>query len=268
MKELLIVLKNILLTKEQDTIIFESKNWTLINKLKDYDMVFVKMNEEDIKNFHVQEGHQIRPFLIIRKQDGKQIVKGYYLTSKILKNYYFEQNKHKGLKIILKKNEYQMNKNGIILFQNEIKLPYENIISYIDELKPKDINKLKKYRDILCHKTTMSTKENQVIEIADIINHDNVSYIIYQMDNTHCYGYPIVESNEKINIEENFNYILFNNKIYFIDYKNSKKFNNEDTFYIIDRFNEEIVEIIKSNKKKLKSSEKNKSKTKTKKKKK
>ena len=96
MKELLIVLKNILLTKEQDTIIFESKNWTLINKLKDYDMVFVKMNEEDIKNFHVQEDHQIRPFLIIRKQDGKQIVKGYYLTSKILKNYYFEQNKHKG----------------------------------------------------------------------------------------------------------------------------------------------------------------------------
>lgn len=260
MKELLIVLKNILLEKEQ-----LSNNKPFINNLKDYDIVFVKMNEEDIIKYHVEKSHQIRPFIIIRKEDEKQIANGHYLSSKILKNYYFEKNK--GLKIILTKKDYQLDKNCIILFQNEIKLSYDNLIKYMDSLKIKDIKKLKKYKSILSNQIVISSKENQVIEISDIIKHNSIYYIIYQMDNTHCYAYPINKSTKKINIEENFNYILYNNNYYFIDYKNPKIFNNNDTFYIIDRCNEDIIETIKINKKKLKSIEKDKPKTKTKKKK-
>ena len=72
------------------------------------------------------------------------------------------------------------------------------------------------------------------------------------MDNTNCYGYPIIETTDNINLDENHNYIQFDTKIYFVDYKNSRVFNNKDTLYIVDRWNSDIVGIIRQNKKVLK----------------
>ena len=244
--------KEIITTIKEEKITIKNINWDLINSLSKYDIVYVKMNDEEIEKGKIEKSHQQRPFIIMNKKDEKELAQGYYITSNITNNYIFRKEKFKGLKLVLNKNTYQFKKSGLILLHNNRELPYENIIHKISHINEHDLNKLKKYRNILCQNITVSTKEKKVIEIGDIILDNNINYVIYQMDNTNCYGYYIERSNDNINIDENHNYILFNHQLYFIDYKQNKTFNNNDSLYIISRFSNEIIEIIKNNKKKIK----------------
>lgn len=237
-------------------------NWNLINSLKDNDIVLVKMTIEEIENNDIEKSHQNRPFLIREKNDEEELVHSYYCTSNIKNNYFFKRDNNKGLKIVFNKNNYNLNKNTLLMFNKEINLSYENIIHWMDHINKDDLNKLKKYRNLLFGQMAISDKNNKVIEIGDIILNNGIQYVIYQMDNTQCYGYQINEVNKKIDIELEYNYIYFNNKLYYINFQRNKVFDNNDTLCIINRFNIEIIEQIKQNKKTLKHENKNKSKKK------
>ena len=220
------------------------------------------MTDEEINKNNIKEDHQRRPFLINKKNDAKQIFNGYYFTSNVNNHIFFRKEQNKGLKIVLNKDNYKMHKNGLILFQQNNELPYENTIHLLDHIKDNDLSKLKKYKNLLCDLEVISNKENKVIEIGDIVLEENTHYIIYQIDNTNCYGYPIIESNDDVDLEKNHNYILFNKQLYFIDYKNNKIFNNNHEIHIVKRFNYEVVNTIKENKKQIKFEQKKKCKKK------
>lgn len=242
---------------DDETIKIKNINWELINKLNLYDIVLVKMKEEEIRS-GIEEIHQRRPFLISEKHEDREYVGGYYLTGNIA-NCFFKNERYKGMKIVLNSNIYRLHKNSLLLFQKHIDLPYENIIHIIDHINMDDLTKLKKYRSLLCGQTVISNRQNTLVEIGDLILHDGVCYIIYQVDHTNCYGYGIYKSNCDVGLNTNHHYILFHNQPYFIDYQNYKIFSNNDELCIVDRFNEDVVEIIRENKKIIKSKRKKKS---------
>ena len=199
-----------------------------------------------------------RPFLINGKDDIEQIVQGYYLTSNVSRNMFFKSERYNGLKMVLNKDNYNLNKNSLVLFNNEINVPYENIINNLDYLNSEDLKKLKKYIDLFHKNMVISNKENKVIEIGDIVYYEGLKYIIYQIDNTKCYGCFIMKLNAKKDIEEDHNFVIFNNQIYYVNYKDNKVFNNTDDLQIVDRFNDSVIDTIKENKKILKLEDKKK----------
>lgn len=245
-----------------ETTTIKNINWELINSLNEYDIIFVKMTDEEINRYNIEQSHQKRPFLINKKIDEKQMFSGYYFTSNVNNHIFFRKEQNKGLKIVLNKDTYIINKNALLLFQNGIQIPYENTIHLMAHMNNKDISKLKKYRNLLCNSEAISNKENMIVEIADIILKDNNYYVIYQMDNTNCYGYSINQSNKHVDLEKDHNYIMFDKQLYFIDYKNNIVLNNNEEIHIIGRFNDDVVNIIKENKKQLKFEQKNKCKKK------
>lgn len=250
-----------------DNIKVTNINWKLINNLRENAIVYVKMNNDEISDMNIEMSHQTRPFLITKKIDSEKIVKGYYLTGNVSNNWFFSKPKYKNQKVILNKEDYKIPKNSLILYHKKIDLPYENIFRLVNYLQDKDLKMLKKYRNLLQDKKVISNRENNIIEIGDVVLENSNKYIIYQKDNTNCYGYLIDISNDNnINLEEDFNYFIFNDKLYFVDYKKNRIFNNNDILYIIKRFNDETVDLIRENKKKLKIKNKQNPKTKTKRK--
>lgn len=242
--------------------VIKNINWKLINSLNNYDIVLVKMTDEEINRRNIKKDHQKRPFLIKYKNDKTEMLSGYYFTSNINNHRFFKKEKNKGLKIVLNKDTYKINKNTLLLFEEDIKLPYENAIHFMAHITNRDLSKLKKYKNLLSKVEVISNNENMVIEISDIISKDNNKYIIYQIDNTSCYGYSINESNDDIDLEKDHNYIMFNKQLYFIDYKNNIVLNKNEEIHIIGRFNDDVVNIIKENKKQLKFEQKEKCKKK------
>lgn len=232
-------------------------NWNLINNLKENDIVLVKMDNKTIERDNIEKMHQKRPFLIQLKQDEYQEVVGYYLTSN-LNHYFFNKKENKALKVILNKDNYYFHKNSLIIYDEEIRIPYENIIHFLSHLNKDDLKKLKKYRQLFWGNTIQTGKNNFFIDIGDIVLDNEKAYIIYQMDNVHCYGYHISTTRKHVDVTKNLNYIYFDNQLYYIDYNDYKTFNNDDTLQVIKRFNEDIVNLIRINKKTIKYNEKNK----------
>lgn len=248
---------------EKNTI--KNINWNLINSLKENDIVLVKMKDKEIDKDNIIDNHQKRPFLIQFKQDEYEEVVGYYLTSNT-NNALYRKDYTSGLKVILNQENYLLNKNSLIIYEDEINLPYENIIHFISHLHKEDLKKLKKFRELFYGNTITSSKDNILVEIGDIVLDDNKAYIIYQMDNVYCYGYYITIKRKYVDLNKEHDYICFNHNLYHINYKDCKTFKNNDTLDIIGRFNNETVDLIKQNKKTIKYKEKNKTKQKTKKK--
>lgn len=247
--------------KDQPTVDDKNKNikninYELINKIKENDIIWVKMEEVRIKEQNISPEHSKRPFLITKKNENKQILQGYYCTSNI--NYKFQNDKYNHFKIILNENCYNIKKSSLLKYNELIHLPYENALEFIDHINNMDLNKLKKYRDIIQKQPIISNKENILIDIGDIIFFEDSYYVVYQKDNTQFYCYEINQTNEYINLKENFNYVMNNNNIYFINYKNNKILNNNDTVYIVNKFNKKTIEYVKLNKKRLRKQAKNK----------
>ena len=235
-------------------------NWDLIDNLKNYDIVFVKMDEETIKEKELKEkeNKQKRPFIIKEKNNDNNTFYGHYFTSNVTNHYFFKKEQYKGLRFIIDHTKYHLNNNSLIRINELFELPYENIIHYMAHLDENDQKKLEKYTSLLNKKTVISNKDNKVIEIGDIILDNNIYYIIYQADNTNCYAYPITLYDRYIDLSINHDYFLFNHKVYFVDYKNYKIFNINDNILITNRFNSDIVDTIKENKKIKKSKQKQK----------
>lgn len=248
------VTNNTIENLEDPTIHITNINWELLKKIKKYDILLVKMRPEDISK-GIEKEHQIRPFLVNKIHTKTPDMDGYYLTGNIF-NLYFMRPNRKGLKLVLSQNNYNLNKSSLVLFHQSISLPYASIIDILDHLQPKDLQKLKKYRNLLYKQPTISNKQNRVIEIGDIVLFENKEYIIYQMDNTQCYGYCICKSEEAVDLEKNYNYISFENQLYFIDYSSNKIFHVDEELKIVDRFNDQTIKWIKQNKKELKFNQK------------
>jgi len=236
---------------ETEKIIVKNINWELIETLDEYDIVIVKMTKEEVDERNIDINHQIRPFVVVKKEEKTNSVKGYYLTSNLHQKY-FSKNRFRGMKIILSESKYNLHKSSLLSYIQQIDLPYENILRYIDSLEIEDIGKLKKYRSIIANNPIISNNKDKIIEIGDIILKSGFKYLIYQVDNTNYYGYLIQRSKDIVDIEENHNYIEYLGKIYYIDYRNNKIFDNEQVVCIVDKFSKEIVDRIKHNKKLLK----------------
>ena len=222
-------------------------NWDLINKISKYDIVYVKMNQETIDEYHIQKEHQKRPFLVTLKNDDS--VKGYYMTGNL------KQTSFKGssIKMVVNKDTYSLKKNSLIKCNEEITLPFENIENYISKLTYADIYKLKELRKVATSDLNETYKAK--LEMGYIVKVDDKKYIIYQKDNQFSYGYNIKITNEKSinsNGEKNPYIIIFNNKNYELNYKDQKQFNNKTEYDVENIFSTSIVYEIDNNKKLLK----------------
>ena len=250
-KEPKIVEEKIKEIEKKEKIILKNINWDLIKKINTYDIVSVKMNEEEIIENDIEESHQIRPFVVEEKDDLKEILKGHYLTSNIQSKLFYKQ-KYSGFRMVLRKENYKLSKNSLVVINDKINMPYENVIKIIDSMKKEDLKKFKKYIELVEEKPVISNKENLIIEIGDIIRYNDMEYIIFQIDNTNCYGYGIKKSKENIDVRDNHHYTRFDKQVYYIDYKNNISLNKYENIKIINRFDEYMVELIKENKKLLK----------------
>lgn len=222
-------------------------NWELINRLKKYDIVYVKMNEETIKKNKIEKEHQKRPFLITSKSE--ESIKGYYMTGNTNKKSF----KKSDIKIILSKDKYNLKKNSLIKCDNEITLPLKNIEYIMDHLSEYDIEKLKKLKKIInsCNKEIYNT----FLEIGFVVIQNEKEYIIYQKDNQFSYGYSIKPTMLKYKNnagEKNPYVIVLNNKNYEIDYKDQKKYDNRLKYNVIDIITKKSVYEIDNNKKLIK----------------
>lgn len=249
--------------EEKQNIKIKNINWDLIKKINTYDIIIVKMLDDEIIENDIEESHQIRPFIVEEKDDSKEVLKGHYLTSNIKSGLFYKQ-KYSGFRLILRKENYKLNKTSVVIINDKIDIPYENINKIIDSIKKEDLKKLKKYIELVDGKIVVSNKENLVIEIGDIIKYNEMEYIIFQIDNSNCYAYNIIKTDEYIDVRDNHQYTRFDKQIYYVEYKNNITLNKFEDIEIIDRFDECVVERIRENKKLLKL-EKRKVKRKTKK---
>lgn len=249
--------------EEKQNIKIKNINWDLIKKINTYDIIIVKMLDDEIIENDIEESHQIRPFIVEEKDDSKETLKGHYLTSNIKSGLFYKQ-KYSGFRLILRKENYKLNKTSVVIINDKIDIPYENINKIIDSIKKEDLKKLKKYIELVDGKIVVSNKENLVIEIGDIIKYNEMEYIIFQIDNSNCYAYNIIKTDEYIDVRDNHQYTRFDKQIYYVEYKNNITLNKFEDIEIIDRFDECVVERIRENKKLLKL-EKRKVKRKTKK---
>lgn len=253
------------LKKNESYVRINSINWNLINKISKNDIIFVKMNEEAIKAKNIENEHSKRPLVVTKKDNTNGYIEGYYCTSNI-NNFIFRDN-YNGLKLVLNKNTYHFSKNTLVMLNNLVTLPYENVIHTMSHLSDKDIKFLYKYNKLFHNIPVTSCEANKLVEPGDVISKDKKRYLIYQTDSTYCYGYEIKRSKKEVNLKENHNYFKFYNKLYLVNYTNPRIFNTYDTLCIIDRFNKDIVKEVRDNKKKIryekKKNEKEKVKTKT-----
>lgn len=220
-------------------------NWELIKSLREYDIVFVRMNDGDIKG-EIGEGHEQRPFLINKISDN--FLYGYYLTGN-LKYRCFRKDRHENLRLILDKVKYGFQKDSLVLYNREITLPYENVLFYMEHLDDYDINVLKKYRDILLGKGLISTKDNVLIRMGDVIRYNSKYYIIYQIYDGKCFGYCISKINGVLVFEEDYNYIKYNKNTYLVDYDDCITVNIDDELHVLEKFGYDIARLIVNNKK-------------------
>lgn len=252
--------------KNESYVRINSINWNLINKISKNDIIFVKMNEEAIKAKNIENEHSKRPLVVTKKDNTNRYIEGYYCTSNI-NNFIFRDN-YNGLKLVLNKNTYDFSKNTLVMLNNLVTLPYENVIHTMSHLTDKDTKLLHKYSKLFHNIPVTSCEANKLVEPGDVISKDKKRYLIYQTDSTYCYGYEIRRSKKEVNLKENHNYFKFYNKLYSVNYTNPRIFNANDTLCIIDRFNKDIVKEVRDNKKKIryekKKNEKEKVKAKTK----
>lgn len=222
------------------------------------------MNEEAIKAKNIENEHSKRPLVVTKKDNTNRYIEGYYCTSNI-NNFIFRDN-YNGLKLVLNKNTYDFSKNTLVMLNNLVTLPYENVIHTMSHLTDKDTKLLHKYSKLFHNIPVTSCEANKLVEPGDVISKDKKRYLIYQTDSTYCYGYEIRRSKKEVNLKENHNYFKFYNKLYSVNYTNPRIFNANDTLCIIDRFNKDIVKEVRDNKKKIryekKKNEKEKVKTK------
>jgi len=249
---------------EVNNIVVRDINWDLIDSLEEYDLVLVKMTNNEIVKNNIEKGHQKRPFLVKSKDNDKNVINGYYCTSNI--NGIFVNEKYKGLKLVLYKNNYALHKSSLLLYDKEVNLPYENVIHWVDHITSKDLGKLKKYKTLLNNKIYVSEGIETMIEIGDIVHNMGINYLIYQVDNTKCYGYYILRCDKEIDYEDNYNYILIDGKVYFIDYNRNVVFDKKDRLQVVNKFSIDDVKMVRKNKKIIKSELKNSGKKKIRKK--
>jgi len=239
-------------TKEDVVIndcIVENINFDLIASLNAFDIVLVKMTDEEIKNCNIMKSHQIRPFLIDNIDNLNQVLSGYYLTSNVDGNRMFNFENNSGLKLVLSKDFYNLKKNSLVLYHEKIDLPYKNVVDRLDHMNKEDLKRLKKYIELISRNIVVSSRGNNIVEVGDIVYFDGFRYIIYQVNDDSCYGYWLKMLNCEADLEKDHHFVKFNNRIYFVQYEYYKTFGNEDELQIIDRFNENIVELIKENRK-------------------
>lgn len=220
-------------------------NWGLINNLREYDIVFVKMNDDDIKG-EIDEGHKHRPFLVNKISDN--VLYGYYLTGN-LKYRCFRKGRHENLRLIIDKVKYGFQKDSLVLYNREITLPHENVLFYMEHLDDFDINVLKKYRDILLGKEIVSTKNNMIIRIGDVILCNNKYYIIYQMYDKKCFGYCISKDNGVLVFKDDYSHVKYNKNTYFVDYDDHITLGVDEDLWIVERFGYDMARLIENNKK-------------------
>ena len=205
-------------------------NEQLINAIKQYDIIYVKMSYLLIKEQGILK-HTKRPFIV--ENVTKKYIKGYYLTGST-DNYC----KMKSNKLIIKRKNYDLEKDSLVRCDKIEKLPYKNVLGIIDHLNNMDIAMLKKYRALAQGKTIDSNKDNPILEVGDMIFYNNKSYVILRNDND-LTAYNIFCDNNDSDL-----CFDFGNQKYVVDYTKKIHLNIDDEATIISRLNEYSLESI------------------------
>ena len=240
--------------KETDIVVEEKKkefnfdglsvDINLINKIVQYDIIWVKMNEDTIRKGHIDYSHRRRPFLVMNFDYDNNCFIGYYLSSKTDSSFY-SKNRNSGLRVILKKENYNLEKESIVRINKMEELPIQNVISYLDNLHDEDIVKLYKYIDLF-NNSELNTIHTHV-EVGDILNSNNELYIVYKMINDkefQCYKmkYIMYDGTRK----DDYNIVYYDNKMYEVDYEKDFIYNYDYFFEIDGRVNNDVINKIKN----------------------
>ena len=154
-------------------------NWELIDKLSQYDIVWVRMADQDIVRYRIEPTHQERPFIILNKDYDRNKMVGHYLSSNV-SNTFFSKEGNEPLKLLLKKSKYKLDKDSIILLDNLVEVPYKKIKYLIDSLYYDEIDKLDKYKKLLKGEVLKSSECR--VELGDIIELYDKKYIVFNLN--------------------------------------------------------------------------------------
>ena len=210
---------------------------------------FVKMNLSDMVNRIQNTTHELRPFVSVEKVSDDQI-KGFYTTSN-LKGLEFSEECFSKYRTVLSNKKYKLNKSSIVLIDKFALLKKENILREIDTIDNNDLVNILKMRNL--YLGNFVNLKGKYLDIGDIIIKENNLYLIYQCDNSFCYGFKIENkgsvTKSRIDIKNSYDYFVYENNIYKVFFNESKRFSKNDNYLLYDKLLFDIVNFIKKNRK-------------------
>lgn len=219
----------------------------LINSLKSGDLVWAKMPLSKSKLKTIEETHQIRPYLVIKK--GKFSICAFQSSStnhKALNNYqeYF-----------INRLNYNQKRNSFINLTKVYKIPFINLKEKYITLKNQDIKNIQKRIKIQINRkypidiNYQFSVDIQIVE-GDLIIVNNKSYYVYADDNV--YLYCIVVYKKYIQNGESYTNICINKRTYYTNFEEKMVFNRNIKMEISNIASIDEKEFILNKKKEIK----------------
>ncbi len=202
-------------------------NKSIINNTLPGDILYVKVDDETIKYYNLNERNSRRPFVVL-SNTGKDL-KGYYLTCN--PNIYSSYNKALNFKI--SKDKYNLKKDSYVKHRNYAYISYKNVEEYLDTLDKNDLEKIIKCSYLAKNKCFENTCDSGSIEVGDIIYQNCSYYLIYNIKNYKVSAVKIskIYDNDELN---NYDIDTVSSK-YSVDFDNTIEFNSGKKVFVYDK---------------------------------
>lgn len=199
----------------------------LLKSIEIGDLVWARMPLPKKELSQIEENHQVRPYLIVKKD--KFYIYAYKSSSKsngILNNY--EEYSINSLR-------YNRNKNSFIDLTKIYKIPFFNLKSKYITLNQFDLKNIEKRLQIQANKNNKNIFQFPIdiyIFDGDIIEVNNQLYYVYASDNVYIYCLNLYKY--KPNDIKKYEIISINSKMYYVNFKEMTSFKRTDKMDVVD----------------------------------